>query len=132
MRTKAGAGITRLFRTDQRANLTAVRDIASLITQISKGLIRDQHTRRQIMFWGLMSALVMLFLGSVLFRWMREYPLLFLLYWFACAWITLLAMLLAVFDLIMVRTAGRNARKRLEAEYLEELRRKKSDDTESP
>ena len=108
-----------------------MRDLVSLITQVSKGLIRDQQTRRQIMFWGLTGALVMLFMGSVLLHWMRQYPLFFLLYWLACAWITLLSMMLAVFDLLVIRAAARQARKRLEAEYLDDVRRKKSDDPKS-
>jgi hypothetical protein len=85
-----------------------------------------------MMFWGLTGALVMLFIGSALFRWMREYPIFFVLYWFACLWVTLLAMLLAVFDLVVIRAAARTARKKLESEYLEEVRRQKSHDSESP
>ena len=54
--------------------LTAVRDFALLITQFSRGLIREQRTRRMIMFYGLLTALVMLFLGSVFFPWLREIP----------------------------------------------------------
>lgn len=109
-----------------------MRDHVSLIIQISKGLIRDQRMRRLIMFYGLIAALVMLFLGSAFFHPLREHPLLFLAYWAACAWITLLAMLLAVFDLLMVRAAGRRARKELEAEYLSEMRRKAPHDSDSP
>ena len=108
-----------------------MRDLVSLITQVSKGLIRDQQMRRHIMFWGLTGALVMLFFGWVLLHWMREYPLFFLLYWLACAWITLLSMMLAIFDLLVIRAAARQARKRLEAEYLEEVRRNESDDSKS-
>lgn len=107
-----------------------MRDYVSLITQISKGLIRDQRMRRLIMFYGLIGALVMLFLGSASFHWMRnEHPVFFLFYWAACAWITLLAMLLAVFDLLMLRAAGRRARRELEAEYLREVRRKAHHDS---
>jgi hypothetical protein len=85
-----------------------------------------------MMFYGLTIALVMLFLGSVFFRPMREHPVFFLIYWGACAWITLLSMLLAVFDLIVVRAAGRRARRELEHEYLEKVRRQKADDSDSP
>ena len=109
-----------------------MRDLVSLITQISKGLIREQRTRRLIMFYGLIAALVMLFLGSVFFGWLRSYPLLFLLYWAACGWITLLAMLLAIFDLLMVRAAGKRARRQLEDEYLGEMRRKNRHDPNPP
>jgi MFS family permease len=109
-----------------------VRDHVSLITQISRGLIREQRTRRLLMFYGLIAALVMLFIGSVIFSWLREHPLLFLFYWGACAWITLLAMLLAIFDLLMVRAAAKSARRQLEHEYLEDLRRKNRHDPDPP
>ncbi len=84
------------------------------------------------MFYGLIVALVMLFFGSMFFRWLREYPLLFLIYWGACAWITLLAMLLAIFDLLLVRAAAKRARRKLEAEYLGEVHRETSHDPDPP
>jgi cobalamin biosynthesis protein CobD/CbiB len=107
-----------------------VRDFALLITQFSRGLIREQRTRRLIMFYGLLTALVMLFLGSVFFPWLREHPILFLIYWAACAWITVLAMLLAIFDMLIVRAAARRARRRLEDDYLEEVRRQPRHDSD--
>ena len=123
---------TPLSRSCRHANVAGVRDLVSLITQISKGLIREQRTRRLIMFYGLIAALVMLFLGSVFFGWLRSYPLLFLLYWGTCGWITLLAMLLALFDLLMVRAAAKRARRQLEDEYLGEMRRKNRHDPNPP
>ena len=96
-----------------------IRVSPSLIIQIAKGIIRDQHVRRSAMFYGLLVALVMLFIGSTLLdRWLKEHPLLFLLYWFACAWVTLAAILLALFDLLMIRAAHRQARRQLKKEML--------------
>ncbi len=41
----------------------------------------------------------------------REHPVWFILYWFACAWLTVLALLLALFDVLIVRAQARVARK---------------------
>jgi hypothetical protein len=90
-----------------------------LIIQISRGLIRDQRARRTVMFYSVLGALVLLFAGATfLDGWLRARPLLFLLYWAACAWITLLAVLLACFDMLAVRARMRGEQRRLEAEYL--------------
>ncbi len=103
--------------------------IAPLIIQISKGLIREQHARRQIMFYSVLAALVLLFAGATfLDGWLRERPWLFLVYWGACAWVTLLAVLLAFFDMLVVRARARGERRRLAAEFLAQVER---DDPES-
>ena len=74
----------------------------------------------------MLGALVMLFLGATfLDGWLREHPILFVLYWFACAWATLTAMLLAFYDIIAIRAATRREKRRLSAEI---LARKKSED----
>jgi len=41
----------------------------------------------------------------------REHPGWFLLFWVTCAWLTLTAFLLALFDLLMVRAQDRAARR---------------------
>lgn len=90
-----------------------------LIVQIARGLIRDQHARRTVMFYSVLAALAWLFAGAtVLAGWLRAHPLLFVLYWAACAWITLLSVLIAIFDLLVVRARMRREQRRLEAEYL--------------
>lgn len=91
-----------------------------LIIQISRGIIRDQRTRRHVMFYSVLAALVVLFAGATfLDDWLRARPLLFLLYWGACAWLTMLAVLMALFDLLVVRARARSERRRLESEYLQ-------------
>lgn len=93
--------------------------MVKFIIQISKGIIRDQEERRTVMFYSVLAALVLLFIGATfLDHWLRDRPLLFLLYWAGCAWITLLSVLLALFDLILVRARARRERRRLEQEYL--------------
>ena len=95
---------------------------AKFIIQISKGLIRDQRARRLVMFYSIIIALVMLFAGST-FLWPllnpHEHPFVVLVYWAGCAWITLLAVLLAFYDMVKVRADVRRERRRLERDLLE-------------
>lgn len=92
-----------------------------LIVQISRGLIREQRARRMVMFYSVLAALLLLFAGATfLYDWLRARPLLFLIYWAACTWITILAVLLACFDMLVVRARARSERRRLEAEYMKE------------
>jgi hypothetical protein len=87
----------------------------------SKAIIRDQGLRRRCMF-GLMGvAVVMLFLGSFAMsdQWARAHPALYFLYWAACAWLTMTAVLLALMDILMIRAAGRTARRVLERQFAE-------------
>ena len=66
----------------------------------------------------MLSALVMLFFGATFFDgWLREHPGLFILYWLACAWATVTALLLAVYDILMIRVATRRERRRLAEEH---------------
>lgn len=66
------------------------------------------------MFYGMLIALIMLFVGAVIIdRWLREHVWLFVLWWAGCAWLTLLAVLLALFDVIALRAASGRARRRL-------------------
>ena len=61
-------------------------------------------------------AVLMAICGSTLLQeWLnpREHALRFILLWLACAWFTATALLLALFDLLMVRTQGRSAGKAL-------------------
>ena len=70
------------------------------------------------MFWLLAGALGCVLVGEVLFAgWLRARPLLFAGFWLACALMTLLAVLLAVFDLLLVRVTARVARRELRRRY---------------
>lgn len=95
-----------------------------LIIPITRGIIREQRVRRSVIFFVMLGALAMLFVGATfLDHWLREHPALFVLYWFACAWATLTAMLLAFYDLIAVRAANARERRRLAAELLAQKNR---------
>jgi hypothetical protein len=83
------------------------------ILLITRGILLDPRARRWAMFVLLLAALVMLFAGSTflagtLSLWG------FVIFWGACAWLTMAALLLALWDLLMVRAAARRERRRLE------------------
>lgn len=85
--------------------------IASFATQAARGVLRDRTMRRQAMFWTVIGAVVMLFLGATfLAPWLdpRVHPGWFMFYWLACAWITATAVLLAIPDLLVVRVQARD------------------------
>ena len=94
------------------------------ILLLTKGIIRDQRMRRSMMFWIMLVALVMLFLGSWLLteKWAREHPWLYLIFWLICAWLTLTGVLLALLDILALRAAQRAARRVLEAQMLKKLK----------
>ena len=80
----------------------------------TRGLLRDQQSRRKTMAVSLIIALALLIAGLTIFRpWLdpHEHPWRFIFYWLACAWETLLVLLLALFDLLLVRAQARAARK---------------------
>jgi predicted MFS family arabinose efflux permease len=101
---------------------------AKFIIQVSKGLIRQAKARRLLMFYSVLVALVLLFAGATfLWPFLREHPILFIGYWAACGWITILAALLSVYDLARVRSEARQARRELENQHFE-----KHSDDENP
>jgi hypothetical protein len=88
--------------------------IVSFAIHSARGVIRDQATRRWVMFITLVIAMLMLFSGTTFLQPLlsvREHPGWFVLFWVACAWLTLTALLLALFDLLMLRAQDRAARK---------------------
>src|SRR6266513_2530508 len=82
----------------------------------TRGVLRDQQSRRKTMAVSLVIAVALLLAGLTLFRsWLdpHEHPWRFILYWLACAWETMLVLLLALLDLLLVRAQTRAARKAL-------------------
>jgi TRAP-type C4-dicarboxylate transport system permease small subunit len=94
------------------------------ILLLTKGIIRDQRLRRSLMFWIMLVALVMLFIGSWILsdHWARQHPWLYLIYWLICAWLTLTCVLLALLDILALRAAQRAARRVLEKQMLDEVK----------
>jgi hypothetical protein len=80
----------------------------------TKGLLRDQSSRRKTMAICLVVAVLLLVSGLTVLRpWLdpHEHPWRFVLFWLACGWETVLVLLLALFDLLLVRAQARAARK---------------------
>ena len=89
---------------------------SSFIVHATRGVIRDQQTRRKAMVLLLVIALLLLILGAtVLAPWLnpREHLIATLVFWLACIWLTLTALLLALFDLLVVRVQARRAQREL-------------------
>jgi uncharacterized membrane protein len=90
--------------------------IASFATHAARGLVRHQRMRRKAMFWTVLLAVGMLFCGATFLAPVlnpRERPGWFIFYWLACAWVTITVVLLAIFDLLMVRAQARAQRREL-------------------
>jgi len=110
------------------AQSRAVNNVRFII-QASKGLIRSQRARRTLMFYNVLVLLVMIFAGSTFFwGWLREHVWFFIGYWGFCAWLTLLAILLALYDMAKVRLDARRERQRLANEILKGAKSDTHDD----
>jgi hypothetical protein len=72
-----------------------------------------------MMFYNVLVLLILIFLGATfLWHWLLEHPLIFVGFWGACAWLTLLAVLLAVYDMAKVRLDAKRARRQMEEDFL--------------
>ncbi|MBA2622636.1 MAG: hypothetical protein H0U88_03315 [Chthoniobacterales bacterium] len=92
----------------------------SFIVHATRGVIRDRSFRRKVMAALLVLAGLMLTGGSAFLRDAlapQEHAVRFILYWLACAWLTITALLLAIFDLLIVRAESRAARKRMKEQF---------------
>src|SRR5438045_6673848 len=89
-------------------------EVAPFAVHATRGVLRDPRARRKTMALLLAGALILIALGLFGTKtWLEphEHPVRFILFWFACGWITLTAVLLALLDLLVLRTAARQARK---------------------
>jgi drug/metabolite transporter (DMT)-like permease len=95
--------------------------IGRFIIQVTQGLVRDERTRRTTTAILIVVAAVMVAVGLAGLRsWLepKEHTGRFILFWFACGWVTLTASLLALLDLLMVRAKARQVRKALREDAL--------------
>lgn len=95
-------------------------DVPSFAVHSTRGLIRDRKMRRALMVGCVVVALLLIVGGSTVFNSAlnpHEHPVWFILYWIACGWVTILALLLAMFDLLVVRREARAQRENLERQY---------------
>ena len=93
--------------------------VAPFAAHASRGLIRDQGARRKMMLGSVVVAVLLAVVGSTLLKEIldpRAHPVWFILFWAACAWMTILAVLLALFDMLIVRAQARAARRELGTE----------------
>ena len=87
----------------------------------TRGMIFDQRIRRLTMFYAVLVAMVMAFAGDIILgEWLREKLVRFVIYWLVCGWLTVLAALLAVYDLLMLRIQHRLVRRELRERLLKE------------
>ncbi len=99
------------------------------IVIFTRGMIFDQHLRRVTMFYVVLTAMLMALIGDVLLAdWLRAHLIRFVVYWLACAWLTILAALLAVYDLLLLRVQHRLARRELRARILGEAAKQDSEE----
>ena len=88
--------------------------MAPFTIHATRGLLRDPKLRRIMMAVSIAVAAIMLVTGLTVLRpWLHphEHPWRFVLFWLACSWQTMLAILLALFDLLLARADARAARK---------------------
>ncbi len=89
---------------------------ASFAVHATRGIIRDQRTRRRVMIVVLTAALILMICGATLLKQAldpHEHTAWFLLFWLVCAWLTITAITLAIFDLLMVTSNARKAQREL-------------------
>jgi protein-S-isoprenylcysteine O-methyltransferase Ste14 len=88
----------------------------SFVVHATRGVIRDQRVRRKMMLVLLVGAVVLLLCGLTFLQPAlspHEHPWRVIIFWIACIWLTLTALLLAIFDLLMVRMEARRAERAL-------------------
>ena len=91
-------------------------EVAPFTIHATRGLLREQKSRRVLMVISVVVAFILLVTGLTIFRsWLdpHEHPWRFIIFWLACAWETVLAILLALFDVLLMRAQKRAARKAL-------------------
>jgi hypothetical protein len=70
------------------------------------------------MFYDVLLVLALLFTGvTFLWEWLRGHPFIFLVYWAVCGWLTILAAVMAVYDMLRVRIEARHAEEKLREHY---------------
>jgi hypothetical protein len=93
----------------------------SFVVHATRGVIRDRDTRRKAMLLLLALALLLLISGFTFLQPAlnpQEHPWRVILFWIACIWFTFTALLLALFDLLVLRLEAR----RLQRELREKLK----------
>src|SRR4051794_31838950 len=90
--------------------------VAPFAIHATRGILRDQRSRRKTMAVTTVVALILLVAGVTVLRpWLdpHEHPWRFIFYWLACVWETILVLLLALLDILLLRGKSRAERNRL-------------------
>ncbi len=72
----------------------------------TRGIITSQHARHVAMFWAILTSMLMAFVGyEFLWGWLEPHQHFyrFALYWIICGWLTILAALLAIYEILVNR-----------------------------
>src|SRR5205807_7417668 len=88
----------------------------SFVVHATRGVIRGQSTRRKAMLLLLALALLLLIAGFTFLQPAlnpREHPWRVIFFWIVCIWVTFTALLLALFDLLVLRLQARRAKRAL-------------------
>jgi hypothetical protein len=94
--------------------------MAPFVIQVTRGLLRDERSRRKTMGISLLIVVAMVTTGLTVLRpWLNPHEHLwrFIFFWFACAWEIILVLLLALLDILLVRAQARAAGKALQEEF---------------
>jgi hypothetical protein len=87
------------------------------IILVTRGILLNPQHRRWAMFICIAAAMLMLFAGATFLESFIATPTKFLIYWGACAWLTFASLLLALWDLLLLRAAARRQRRELEKQF---------------
>jgi hypothetical protein len=88
----------------------------SFVVHATRGVIREPNIRRKAMLLLLALALLLLISGFTVLQPAlnpREHPWRVILFWIVCIWLTFTALLLALFDLLVLRLQARRAERAL-------------------
>ena len=86
------------------------------VVHATRGVLRDRSTRRKTIFVLLAIAVLMVIAGATFLQGLlnpRQHFGWFAFYWLACGWLTFTVLLLALFDLLMLRAEARAERRAL-------------------
>jgi peptidoglycan/LPS O-acetylase OafA/YrhL len=84
------------------------------IVLVTRGILVNRRVRRWTMFILLLAAMLMAFAGTTFL----DGPWGFTIYWAICLWLTLTSMLLALWDMLMIRVAARRDRRNIEKQMV--------------
>jgi hypothetical protein len=92
----------------------------SFVIHATRGVIRDQKTRRKTMVILLTLALLLLVSGFTFLQPALDphlHPWRVIVFWLVCIWLTFTSLLLAIFDLLVVRLEARRAERALREKF---------------